>query len=320
MRTSLKGQHNGNFWHFTSGFFSWWVKKKIPKTIPSTTLSSCFVAWHTWYFLFLVCLTKRKLPNCLVAMKPQEVCLLWKNGRTALGARRTSGAVCFGRTGGVVCSGCTALGWGVCFGRTALEWSSLLWVLRSCALTLRMFFIMLGSQLWLSTFCHQSKTFTAFVYFIFPPSSNLKTPSHVCKIFRLSRIFFQIFWGQSACSILLGAWRTALGTRRTAHEFSAFGFIATRPNCFSFSSFCLYLCKTKLQPTFLFLATKPYLKLFGVQTNGHGTTLINKACLTPWLLLERKNTLRKLKLTLNVEQMLYWTRNKKKVTILCFQL
>ena len=140
-----KVQHNGNFWHFTSGFFSWWVKKKIPKTIPSTTLPSCFVAWHTWHFLFLVCLTKRKLPNR-----------------------------------------------------------------------------------------------------------------------------------------------------------------------FSFSSFYLYLCKTKLQPTFLFLATKPCLKLFGVQTNGHGTTLINKACLTPWLLLERKNTLRKLNRTLNVEQMLYWTRNKKK--------
>ena len=87
-------------------FFLDGVKKKIPKTIPSTTLPSCFVAWHTWHFLFLVCLTKRKLPNC-----------------------------------------------------------------------------------------------------------------------------------------------------------------------FSFSSFYLYLCKTKLQPTFLFLATKPCLKLFGVQTNGHGTTL-----------------------------------------------
>ena len=44
--------------------FSWWAKKKVPKTIPSTTLPSCFVAWHTWHFLFLVCLTKRKLPNC----------------------------------------------------------------------------------------------------------------------------------------------------------------------------------------------------------------------------------------------------------------
>ena len=33
------------------------------------------------------------------------------------------------------------------------------------------------------------------------------------------------------------------------------------------------------------------------ETNGHGTILINKACQIPWVLVERKNTLRKLNLT-----------------------
>ena len=56
---------------------------------------------------------------------------------------------------------------------------------------------------------------------LFPPPLGLKTPSPVCKIFRSREFFFQIFWGQSSCSILLGA-------RRTAHQFSAFGFITTR--------------------------------------------------------------------------------------------
>jgi len=42
------------------------------------------------------------------------------------------------------------------------------------------------------------------------------------------------------------------------------------PNCFSFSSFYLYLCKTKLQPTSLFLATKPCLKLLGDNLDQQG--------------------------------------------------
>ena len=63
-RTSLKGATWRKLLTLYKRFFSWWVKKKVPKTIPSTTLPSCFVAWHTWHFLFLVCLTKRKLPNC----------------------------------------------------------------------------------------------------------------------------------------------------------------------------------------------------------------------------------------------------------------
>ena len=102
-----------------------------------------------------------------------------------MGARRSSGAVCFGRTGGVIYSRRTALGWRICFGRTAhgARVNSLFWVLCSCALTLRMFFIPLGSQLWLLTFCHQSKNIYRFRVLYFPPL-KLKTPSHVCKIFR----------------------------------------------------------------------------------------------------------------------------------------
>jgi hypothetical protein len=53
-----------------------------------------------------------------------------------------------------------------------------------------------------------------------------------------SRIFFQICSGQSACSILLGARRSAHSAWRTAHEFFAFEFITTRPFCIqSFSLF-----------------------------------------------------------------------------------
>ena len=56
-----------------------------------------------------------------------------------------------------------------------------------------------------------------------------------------------------------------------------------------------------------------------VQTNGHGTVLFNKACLTSWVLLERKNTLRKLNLTFECQtDVLLNKKQKKRVTILCF--
>jgi len=42
-----------------------------------------------------------------------------------------------------------------------------------------------------------------------------------------------------------------------------------------------------------------------------GTRLINKACLTPWVLLERKNTLKNLNQTLYVEPMLCLTRKRE---------
>ena len=103
----------------------------------------------------------------------------------ALGAPRSSGAVCFGRLGGVLCSG-----------RTALGKSRLLWVVRSCALTLRMFFIPFYCQFWLSTFCHQSKN----------PSCN-ETPKN-CLLWKN---------GRSA----LGARRPALGARRSALEWGS---------------------------------------------------------------------------------------------------
>ena len=63
---------------------------------------------------------------------------------------------------------------------------------------------------------------------------------------------------------------------------------------------------------FFFLATKPCLKLFGVQTNGHGTALINKACLTPWVLLERKNALRKLNLTFECQTDVLLNKKQKR--------
>ena len=138
--------------------------------------------------------------------------------RTALGARRSSGVVCFGRSGGVVCSG-----------RTALGQSTLLWVVRSCALTLRMFFIPFHGQFWLSTFCHQSKNIYRFRVLYFSPL-ELIAPSHVCKIFRSlgkpvrnrhppSVILFVLENFFSDClgagCLLTFARRTALGARRT---------------------------------------------------------------------------------------------------------
>jgi hypothetical protein len=132
----------------------------------------------------------------------------------------------------------------------ALEWSSLLWVLRSCALTLRMFFITLGSQLWLSTFCHQSQNIYRFRVLYFSPSLELKNA--------FPREFFCRFSGGS----LLAQICSALGARRTAHDFFAFGFIASRSKDFFVKSIlsCFFVCNF----CFLFFSLDyDYEKLFG---------------------------------------------------------
>ena len=117
-----------------------------------------------------------------------------------------------GRTGGAVCSGCTVLGWGVFFGRTAFEYSSFLWVLRTCALTLRMLSYRLVFSCVCQLFGTNLKTFTVFAYFIYPPPSNLKSLRTSVKILR-SREFFSDFLG--ACCLLNFARRLAHGALRT---------------------------------------------------------------------------------------------------------
>ena len=95
-------------------------------------------------------------------MKPQEVCLLRKNGRTAHGARRSAhrarrtahewgsllwvhecGSLLWAHGWGLLWAhGALRLGGESSLGarRMALGWRSLLWVLCSCALALRFFF------------------------------------------------------------------------------------------------------------------------------------------------------------------------------------
>ena len=61
---------------------------------------------------------------------------------------------------------------------------------------------------------------------------------------------------------------------------------------------------------FFWTTTKPCL---GVQTNGHETILIDKACLTPQVLLEKKDTLRKLSLNFECRTNALLNRKQKKV-------
>ena len=49
------------------------------------------------------------------------------------------------------------------------------------------------------------------------------------------------------------------------------------------------------------------------ETNGHGTLCINKACQIPWVLVERKNTLRKLNLTFECRTDAFLDKKQKKV-------
>jgi len=84
------------------------------------------------------------------------------------------------------------------------------------------------------------------------------------------------------------------------------------------NSFGMLSAKQNFNQLFFFwTTTKPCL---GVQTNGHGTILIDKACLTPQVLLERKDTLRKLSLNFECRTNALLNRKQKTVTILCFQL
>ena len=48
------------------------------------------------------------------------------------------------------------------------------------------------------------------------------------------------------------------------------------------------------------------------EKNGHGTIFINKACQTPWVLVERKNTLRKLNLTFECRTDAFLDKKQKK--------
>ena len=150
------------------------VKKVIQQIeIFSNVLKVLFCVLGTWgeYARKLLCYVGQTFKNAffLLEWNPKNSAC---SEKWAHGARWTSEAVCFGRTGGVVCSGRMALGWGVCFRRMAPGWSSLVWVLRSCALSLRMFFIPLGSQLWLCSFCHQSKNIYRFRVLYSPQTQN----------------------------------------------------------------------------------------------------------------------------------------------------
>jgi len=110
----------------------------------------------------------RKWPSCNETPKGLLALKKW-----ALGARRSSGAVCFGRTGKVVYSGRTALGKAVCFGWFALA---------PCRLECfsYRFIVSFNCQL----FVTNPKTFTAFVYFIFPLSNSKRLPTSA-KFFSL---------------------------------------------------------------------------------------------------------------------------------------
>ena len=67
--------------------------------------------------------------------------------------------------------------------------------------------------------------------------------------------------------------------------------------------------QNKTSTNFSFFGNKT---LLGVQTNGHGTILFNKTCLTPWVLLERKNTLRKLNLIFECQTDVLLNKKQKK--------
>ena len=87
---------------------------------------------------FLVSILKPVIFKVLKVKRLQEVCLLWKNWRLVQGARVRQPALGAQRFGGESALGVRCM---------ALGWSSLLRVLHSCALTLRMFFIPLGLNL-----------------------------------------------------------------------------------------------------------------------------------------------------------------------------
>ena len=84
------------------------------------------------------------------------------------------------------------------------------------------------------------------------------------------------------------------------------------PKLFFFQLVLSLSLQNKTSTNFSFFGNKTLLEAVWSSNKWPWNNLDQQGLSDSWLLLEQKNTLRKLNLTLNVEEMLYWTRNKKK--------
>ena len=137
-------------------------------------------------------------------MKPPKVCLLWKNGRSALGW----GSLLWALGKIEVSAGRTALGWSFLWVVGAWHSEEVVWLIlgfHSCVLLL-------------GVFPYRWESVTVKVLSLIRKQSI----GH-CLFWLISNYkavhfdrFFQIFSGQSACSIFFGARRSAPGARRSS--------------------------------------------------------------------------------------------------------